>query len=118
VTAAQAGRDYAAQSLEAEQKKLKLGASTSALVLQQQRNMAMAENALISADGGVCEGQGGASAVAVEDAGPVRDQHNGGGDRRDDGDAGDSGADGSHGSGGSEADSGGACRGTVGKRRF
>jgi outer membrane protein TolC len=49
VTAAQAGRDYAAQSLEAEQKKLKLGASTSALVLQQQRNMATAENALISA---------------------------------------------------------------------
>jgi outer membrane protein TolC len=49
VMAAQAGRDYAAQSLGAEQKKLKLGASTSALVLQQQRNMATAENALISA---------------------------------------------------------------------
>ncbi len=49
VSAAQAGREYAAQSLDAEQKKLKLGASTSALVLQQQRNMATAENALISA---------------------------------------------------------------------
>jgi len=49
VTAAQASRDYAAQSLDAEQKKLKLGASTSALVLQQQRSMATAENALISA---------------------------------------------------------------------
>jgi outer membrane protein TolC len=49
VTAAQASRDYAAQSLDAEQKKLKLGASTSALVLQQQRNMATAENTLISA---------------------------------------------------------------------
>jgi outer membrane protein TolC len=49
VTAAQAGRDYAAQSLGAEQKKLKLGASTSALVLQQQRNMANAEDTLISA---------------------------------------------------------------------
>ena len=49
VTAAQAARDYAAQSLDAEQKKFKLGASTSALVLQQQRNMAAAENALISA---------------------------------------------------------------------
>jgi outer membrane protein TolC len=48
VKAAQAGRDYAAQSLDAEQKKLKLGASTSALVLQQQRNLATAENALIS----------------------------------------------------------------------
>jgi outer membrane protein TolC len=49
VGASQAGRDYAAQSLEAEQKKFKLGASTSALVLQQQRNLATAENALISA---------------------------------------------------------------------
>jgi outer membrane protein TolC len=49
VGAAQAGRDYAAQSLDAEQKKLKLGASTSALVLQQQRNLATAEDTLISA---------------------------------------------------------------------
>jgi outer membrane protein TolC len=49
VKAAQAARDYAAQSLDAEQKKFKLGASTSALVLQQQRNLATAENALISA---------------------------------------------------------------------
>jgi outer membrane protein TolC len=49
VSAAQAGREYAAQSLDAEQKKLKLGASTSALVLQQQRNLASAENALIAA---------------------------------------------------------------------
>jgi outer membrane protein len=49
VTAAQAGREYAAQSLDAEQKKYKLGASTSALVLQQQRSMANAENTVISA---------------------------------------------------------------------
>ena len=49
VTAAQAGRDYAAQSLDAEQKKYKLGASTSANVLQQQRNMANSEATLISA---------------------------------------------------------------------
>jgi outer membrane protein TolC len=49
VTSAQAGREYAAQSLEAEQKKFKLGASTSALVLQQQRNLATSENTLISA---------------------------------------------------------------------
>ena len=42
VTAAQAGREYAAQSLDAEQKKYKLGASPSALVLQQQRNLAYA----------------------------------------------------------------------------
>jgi len=49
VGAAQAGRDYAAQSLDAEQKKYRLGASTSANVLQQQRNMANAEATLISA---------------------------------------------------------------------
>jgi outer membrane protein TolC len=49
VSAAQAGRDFAAQSLDAEQKKYKLGASTTALVLQQQRNLATAEDTLISA---------------------------------------------------------------------
>ncbi|WP_373695304.1 TolC family protein [Edaphobacter paludis] len=48
VTAAQAGQDYALQSLDAEQKKYKLGASTSANVLQQERNLAIAENTLIS----------------------------------------------------------------------
>jgi outer membrane protein TolC len=48
VGAAQAGQEYAAQSLDAEQKKYKLGASTSALVLQQQRNLAAADNTLIS----------------------------------------------------------------------
>jgi outer membrane protein TolC len=49
VLAAQAARDYAAQSLDAEQKKYKLGASTTANVLQQARNLAAAENTLISA---------------------------------------------------------------------
>jgi len=49
VQAAQASRDFAAQSLDAEQKKYKLGASTTALVLQQQRNLAIADNTLISA---------------------------------------------------------------------
>lgn len=49
VQAAQAARDYAAQSLDAEEKKYKLGASTTALVLQQQRNLATADNNLISA---------------------------------------------------------------------
>jgi outer membrane protein TolC len=44
-----AARDYNNQSLEAEQKKLKLGASTTALVLQQQRNLATAEDTLIAA---------------------------------------------------------------------
>lgn len=49
VQAAQASRDFAAQSLDAEEKKYRLGASTTALVLQQQRNLATADNTLISA---------------------------------------------------------------------
>jgi outer membrane protein TolC len=49
VNAAQSARDFAAQSLEAEQKKYKLGASTTANVLQQERNLAGAEDNLISA---------------------------------------------------------------------
>jgi outer membrane protein TolC len=49
VAAAQASRDFAAQSLDAEQKKYKLGASTTALVLQQGRNLATADDTLISA---------------------------------------------------------------------
>jgi outer membrane protein TolC len=51
VQAAQAARDYATQSLDAEEKKYKLGASTTANVLQQQRNLAIAENTLISDTG-------------------------------------------------------------------
>ena len=45
-----AARDYAQQSLDAEQKKLHLGASTTANVLQQERNLAIAENNLIAAN--------------------------------------------------------------------
>ena len=44
-----AARDYAQQSLDAEQKKLHLGASTTATVLLQERNLATAENNLIAA---------------------------------------------------------------------
>jgi outer membrane protein len=49
VQAATATRDYDQQSLDAEVKKLHLGASTTALVLQQQRALAIAENSVISA---------------------------------------------------------------------
>ncbi len=49
VTSAQAAREYASQSFEAENKKLRLGASTTANVLQQGRNLATAENNLNSA---------------------------------------------------------------------
>jgi outer membrane protein TolC len=49
VMAAQVARDFNAQSLDAEQKKYKLGASTTANVLQQERTLAGGENNLISA---------------------------------------------------------------------
>jgi outer membrane protein len=49
VKAAEAARDYAQQSLDAEEKKLHLGASTTANVLQQQRNLATADDNLIAA---------------------------------------------------------------------
>jgi outer membrane protein TolC len=49
VMASQSNRDYNSQSLEDEQKKLHLGASTTALVLAQQRSLAVSENSLIAA---------------------------------------------------------------------
>ena len=49
VHTAEAGQDYAQQSYDAEQKKLHLGASTTANVLQQERNLATAQNNLIAA---------------------------------------------------------------------
>jgi outer membrane protein len=50
VQAAQAAREYNFQSYQAEVKKLRLGASTTANVLQQQRNLATAENNVISTE--------------------------------------------------------------------
>jgi outer membrane protein TolC len=47
--AAEAARNYAAQSLDAAQKKYKVGATTTEDVLQQTRNLASAENTVISA---------------------------------------------------------------------
>jgi outer membrane protein TolC len=49
VVAAQKGRELAQQSLDAEQKKYALGASTNFLVLQAQRDLATAESALVTA---------------------------------------------------------------------
>ena len=49
VQAAQATRDFGEQSLDAEQKKYALGASTTANVLAQERTLAISENNLISA---------------------------------------------------------------------
>jgi outer membrane protein TolC len=59
VKAAQAARDYAQQSLDAEEKKLHLGASTTANVLQQQRNLATADFNLISAYAGYAKDRSG-----------------------------------------------------------
>ena len=50
VVASQAAREFASQSLQAERRKLQLGASTTANVLQQGRNFAVAENNGNSAD--------------------------------------------------------------------
>jgi len=50
VRASMAAEEYAKQSLDAEGKKLRLGASTTANVLLQERNLATAENNLISAN--------------------------------------------------------------------
>jgi outer membrane protein TolC len=50
VQASTAAEDYARQSLESEQKKLNLGASTTASVLLQERNLAVAENSRITAN--------------------------------------------------------------------
>jgi len=69
VQAAQAARDFASQSLDAEQKKYRLGASTTALVLQQQRTWRRRRTTDLG-DGGVCEGPRGAGAAAVEHTGP------------------------------------------------
>ena len=49
VQAATATREYNAQALDAEKKKFKYGASTTALVLQQERSLAAAENTVTSA---------------------------------------------------------------------
>jgi outer membrane protein TolC len=50
VMSATASRDFAQQSVEAEQTKLRLGASTSANVLLQERTLATAEDSLIAAN--------------------------------------------------------------------
>jgi outer membrane protein TolC len=59
VKASIAAQDYAQQSLDAEVKKLRLGASTTASVLQQQRNLATAENSLIAAEGAYAKDRAG-----------------------------------------------------------
>ena len=59
VLAARASHDFAQQSLDSEQKKLKLGASTTYNVLLQQKNLATADNSLISAEAGYARDRAG-----------------------------------------------------------
>ncbi len=59
VQASIAARDFNHQSLDAEVKKLHLGASTAANVLLQQRNLAMAEDSLIAANAKYAEDRAG-----------------------------------------------------------
>jgi outer membrane protein TolC len=59
VQAALAARDFNKQSLDAETKKLRLGASTTANVLTQERNLAVAENNLIAAHGAYAKDRAG-----------------------------------------------------------
>jgi outer membrane protein TolC len=59
VKASIAAQDYAQQALDAEVKKLRLGASTTANVLQYQRNLATAENSLIAAQGAYAKDRAG-----------------------------------------------------------
>jgi len=59
VKASMAAQDYAQQSLDAEVKKLRLGASTTANVLQQQRNLATSQNSLIAAQGAYAKDRAG-----------------------------------------------------------
>ncbi len=72
VQAAQTARDFNAQSLEAEQKKYALGASTTANVLQQERNLATGENNLISATCRLRQGPLGVAADPLQHPGTLR----------------------------------------------
>ena len=68
VVAAQTARDFNAQSLDAEQKKYKLGASTTANVLQQERTLAQGENNPDCSHRGVCQRSLGPAADPLEHA--------------------------------------------------
>jgi outer membrane protein TolC len=59
VQAAQAAREFQFQSLDSERKKYRLGASTTALVLQQQRSLAAAEATLIADQAAYAEARAG-----------------------------------------------------------
>ena len=117
VQAAQAARDFAAQSLDAEQKKYRLGASTTALVLQQGRNLAGADNNLISATAAYAKDRSALGQLLSNTLDRYGISITGGGDRADRAGAGDSGADGSDGSGTAEADHGDTASGADGSDR-
>ncbi len=85
VVASIAAQDFAQQSLDAEEKKLRLGASTTANVLQQQRNLAGAENNLIAAQGAYARDRAGLYQIMAQHPPPLRHQPDGCGIRRSEG---------------------------------
>lgn len=66
VQSSQSARDYAAQALEAEQKKYRLGASTTANVLQMERNLATSEDNMISATAAYARDRASLSQILAE----------------------------------------------------
>ncbi len=69
VQSAQAARDYALQSLDAGAEEVQTGSIDDGAGLQQQRNLAAADNNLISATGGLRERSRRTGTIALELAG-------------------------------------------------
>jgi len=74
VQASLAARDYNQQSLDAEVKKLRLGASTTANVLLQERNLAGAEDNLIAAHAAYAKDRAGLLSDARDHLAALRHQ--------------------------------------------
>ena len=83
VISARAAHDYAQQSLDSEEKKLSLGASTAYNVLLQQKNLATADATLISAEAAYARDRAGLYQVAGHHVTALRHQpeRRGGGNR-------------------------------------
>jgi outer membrane protein len=77
VQAAQAARDFAAQSLDAEQKKYKLGASTTAQCAAAGKESCNRGEQLDLGDGGVCKDRAALQQLLSTTLDRVRDQHRG-----------------------------------------
>ena len=103
VQSSQSARDYAAQALDAEQKKYRLGASTTANVLQMERNLATAEDNVISADAAYARDRASLSQILSNILDKYGVSINRGGERNDLAEAARSGTDGAAAAGSAEA---------------